>query len=149
MGQTVSDSNSWLAFTDDLNWVKYKSQKEEKLLRSMLCQQLLFVETLIIPDSWWLSNFQLRRVLENSDLEGAIREKYLIPARSNKFAATGLSGRFEQQMSLPEKERMANLITDQSHRQFLKKEDSFYMMILSWGSFSATSLDLFLNLRNP
>jgi hypothetical protein len=123
MGQTVSDSNSWLAFTDDLNWVKYKSQKEEKLLRSMLCQQLLFVETLIIPDSWWLSNFQLRRVLENSDLEGAIREKYLIPARSNKFAATGLSGRFEQQMSLPEKERMANLITDQSHRQFLKKVD--------------------------
>ena len=84
---TVSESNSWLVFTDDLNWSKNESKKEEKLLRSMLCQQLLFVETSIIPDSWWLSNFQLRRVLENSDLEGAIREKYIIPARGNKFTA--------------------------------------------------------------
>lgn len=121
--QKVTESNSWLVFADDLNWSKKGSEKEERLLRSMLCQQFLFVETSIIPDSWWLSNLQLRRVLENSDLQSAVRENFLIPARGDKFISDGLFGRFKQQLSLPPGKRMANFIPDTLHGHFLSGVD--------------------------
>lgn len=120
---SLTESNSWLVFTDDLNWSRTDSPKEEKLLKSMLCQQLLFVETSIIPDSWWLTNNQLRKVLQDSHFEQAINEKYIIPARSDIYKDSGLAGRFENQISLPRSKRLANFITDLSHHSFLKKVD--------------------------
>src|ERR1044071_6655648 len=106
----ISSSNQWLAFTDDLLWSRNDHGVEHKMLRSLICQQLLVNETCIIPDSWWLSNRMLESVVNETDLKQAIKSGYLAVAIADKYSIRGLYGRYTDQISLPKDKQLAGFI---------------------------------------
>lgn len=88
----------------------------------MVCQQLLFTETSVVPDSWWLTNLQWRTVLA-SDLMKAVADGFIAPALAEDYADCGLYGRYQEQLGLAGHRRLAGLLSGNEQESFLRSVD--------------------------